>query len=265
MPAWQRFRGATVVGDVRVLRDVRSPQLRNARDVYVYLPPSHARGARRYPVLYLQDGQNLFDEETSYAGEWRVDETMEALAREGLEAIVVGIENAGGERIVEYSVAQGRGADYLRFLVETVKPLVDSEFRTERARESTGLGGSSLGGLISLYGLFLRADVFGLAAVMSPALWFAGGAVFETVERAPFADSRIYMDVGAAEHHDAERRRAYVARFERMVALLEAKGYGPDRFRHLVDPRGTHHESAWARRLPDALRFLLGPRPPGPR
>src|SRR5437763_6494714 len=136
MQAWQPFRGATVVGDVRVLRDLASPQLGNTRDLYVCLPPSHSRGRRRYPVVYMQDGQNLFDEETSYSGEWRVDETMAALAEEGIEAIVVGIENAGDDRLAEYSVAHGRGAEYLSFLVETVKPLVDAQFRTEPAREA---------------------------------------------------------------------------------------------------------------------------------
>ena len=179
-------------------------------------------------------------------------ELLRALRETGLEAIVVGIENAGDERAAEYAVARGRGGEYLSFLVETVKPLVDSDFRTERAREATALGGSSLGGLISLYGVFLRPETFGLAAIMSPALWWAGGAVFETVEQAPFVDARIYIDAGAAE------RPAYVADVERMIALLEAKGYGPERLRHVVEPGGTHHESAWARRLPDALRFLLG-------
>ena len=136
MRRWERFRGSTVVGDVRVLRDVASRELGNTRDLYVYVPPSHARGGRRYPVLYMQDGQNLFDEDTSYSGEWRVDETMETLAGEGLQAIVVGIENAGHDRVAEYSVAKGRGADYVRFLVETVKPLVDSAFRTARSTSS---------------------------------------------------------------------------------------------------------------------------------
>src|SRR5262245_49785410 len=130
MRVWQRFRGKTIVGDVRLLRGLASPQLGNERDLYVYVPPSYPRETRHYPVLYLQDGQNLFDEATSYAGEWRVDETMAALAEEGLEALVVGIENAGDARVAEYTMTQGRGADYLRFLVETVKPAVDSEFRT---------------------------------------------------------------------------------------------------------------------------------------
>jgi predicted alpha/beta superfamily hydrolase len=196
----------------------------------------------------MHDGQNLFDDATSFAGEWQVDETMEALAGEGLEPIVVGIANAGDDRAAEYAVDGGRGADYLDFLVETVKPLVDAGFPTLPGRETTALVGSSLGGLISLYGFFLRPETFGLAGAMSPALWWAKGAVLETVQRAPFVEGRIYMDAGATER---------AANFKRMVTLLEAKGYGPDRFRHLVDPGGTHHGSSWARRLPAALRFLL--------
>jgi predicted alpha/beta superfamily hydrolase len=259
VPDWEPFRGATVVGDVRLLRDLDSPQLGNARDVYVYLPPGHAAGAERYAVVYMQDGQNLFDEETSFAGEWRGDETIELLADEGIEAIVVGVANAGAERADEYSVARGRGREYLRFLAETVKPLVDSDFRTLSGRESSGLVGSSLGGLISLYGVFVEPDVFGLAGALSPALWGARRAVFRIVERAPFADARIYLDVGEDElPGQRAKTRAYVADVRRMAALLESKGYGPDRLRHVVAPGGTHHERDWARRLPDALRFLLG-------
>src|SRR5262249_21960453 len=129
---WEPFSGETVAGDVRILRELASPELGNARDVYVYLPPSHGTDERRYPVIYFQDGQNLFDDATSFAGEWRVDETLETLAAEGLEAIAVGIANAGSARPAEYSAATGdRGRDYIRFLVETVKPLVDADFRTE--------------------------------------------------------------------------------------------------------------------------------------
>jgi predicted alpha/beta superfamily hydrolase len=259
MAGWEPFRGETVVGDVRVLHDLHSPQLGNARDLYVYLPPGHAAGADRYPVVYMHDGQNLFDEETSFAGEWQVDETMEALAGEGIEAIVVGVANGGEERADEYSVARGRGRQYLRFLAETVKPLVDDDFRTLPGRETTGLVGSSLGGLISLYGVFVEPDVFGFAGALSAALWWARRAVFRIVERAPFADARIYVDVGEDElPGERAKTRRYVADVRRLVALLESKGYGPDRLRHVVEPRGTHHERDWGRRLPDALRFLLG-------
>ena len=128
----------TVVGDLKVADNIYSPQLHNRRRLFVYLPPSYAVEAdRRYPVLYMQDGQNLFDESLSYAGEWQVDETMEALSREGIEAIVVGVPNAGARRIDEYSPFKdrrlhkgGRGDWYNAFMANTLKPLIDREFRT---------------------------------------------------------------------------------------------------------------------------------------
>src|SRR5215217_1626799 len=150
----------TVVGTMKMLRDVQSPELENVRDLIAYLPPSYGDGERRYPVLYMHDGQNLFDQATSFGDEWRVDETMEELAGEGLEAIVIGVPNMGEERCEEYSpfvdaqAGGGCGDDYLEFLVRTVKPLVDRSFRTLPDRENTGIAGSSMGGLISLYGFF---------------------------------------------------------------------------------------------------------------
>jgi predicted alpha/beta superfamily hydrolase len=170
----------------------------------------------------------------------------------------VGIPNGGEARASEYSVSSGRGADYLRFLVETVKPLLDGDFRTLSGRLHTGLVGSSLGGLISLYGLFLQPEVFGFAGAMSPAFWWGRRALFKALERAPFVDARIWMDIGKTElPEDRTQTRVYVRDFERMVGLVQAKGYGDDRLRYVVEPGGTHHESAWTRRLPDALPFLL--------
>ena len=133
----------TVAGTLKVLPAVRSPQLGNRRDLLVWLPPSYEQGDARYAVLYMHDGQNLFDEATSYAGEWQVDETMQALSLEGLEVIVVGIPNAGEQRPCEYSPfadwpEQGRrGEAYLAFVVDTVKPLIDRDFRTLGDRAHT--------------------------------------------------------------------------------------------------------------------------------
>jgi predicted alpha/beta superfamily hydrolase len=179
-------RGHQVSGTIRVAPAVHSPELGNRRDILVYLPPSYHEGEGRYPVIYMQDGQNLFDEATSYAGEWGVDETMEALGREeGLEAIIVGVPNMGIQRVDEYSpfrdrrLGGGRGDDYLRFLTQTLKPQIDRDFRTLGGRKHTGILGSSLGGLISLYGFFRAPAVFGFAGVMSPSLWFAGGAIYD--------------------------------------------------------------------------------------
>ena len=263
----------TVSGTVQILRSLESPQLGNRRDVLIYLPPSYAEGGRRYPVIYMHDGQNLFDAATSYAGEWHVDETMEALARQGIEAIIVGIPNIGERRFHEYipftspEVVGVQGEEYVAFIADTVKPLIDRDFRTRPERESTGIAGSSLGGLISLYGYFRRPEVFGLAGVFSPAFRWGKRDIFPFVRQAAFSPGRIYMDVGTAEGVGlAKTRRTersfafqYLLLVRRMDELLQRKGYRPgESLRYVEEADGIHHESAWARRLPDALRFLLG-------
>jgi len=195
----------TVQGTVLALPQVWSPHLQNARDVLVYLPPSYAQAPeRRYHVLYLHDGQNLFDEYTAYAGEWQVDETLEALSREGLELIAVGVFNYGDQRRIEYNpfpsrFGAGKGEAYLHFLVETLKPLIDADFRTLPDRAHTGLMGSSMGGLISLYGFFSFAETFGIAGVMSPAFIISYREVLNYVAAQPFVGGRLYMDVGTRE------------------------------------------------------------------
>lgn len=174
LSVWPEQEGHTVVGTIKILEQLYSRQLDNRRSIMVYLPPSYNSSDQRYPVLYMHDGQNLFDAKTSYVGEWQVDETMERLSREGLEAIVVGIPNMGEQRMSEYSAsksvkygAEGQGRRYLAFLCETVKPLIDQDFRTKPEREHTGTMGSSMGGLISLFAFFHRHETFGFAGIMS--------------------------------------------------------------------------------------------------
>jgi predicted alpha/beta superfamily hydrolase len=160
---WKRYpppddgRDHTVTGHVLVLESLESPQLGNRRDIYVYLPRTYAESDRRFPVMYMQDGQNLFDRATSFGEEWGVDQILESAAPGRTEAIVVGIANTGDTRCDEYSpfrdpkLGGGAGDRYLAFLTDTVKPAVDSRFRTLPGREATGIAGSSMGGLISLY------------------------------------------------------------------------------------------------------------------
>jgi predicted alpha/beta superfamily hydrolase len=263
----------TVSGTIKILRGLVSPQLGNRRDLLIYLPPSYDETARRYPVLYMHDGQNLFDAATSYAGEWHVDETMEMLARHGIEAIIVAVPNIGERRFQEYipfpspDVQGVQGDEYVSFIADTVKPIIDRDFRTRPEREATGVAGSSLGGLISLYAYFRRPEVFGLAGVFSPALRWGKRGIFPFVNRADFSPGKIYMDVGTAEGVGlAETRRGqrplalqYLLLVRRMDEMLRRKGYRPGvSLRYVEDEGGIHHESAWARRLPDALRFLLG-------
>ncbi len=250
----------TVVGTVKVLEGFHSPQLGNERQILVYLPPSYGSGERRYPVIYMHDGQNLFDRATSFGEEWEVDQTLEAAADEGLEAIVVGIPNMGPGRLDEYGPwpepkhdAGGKGDAYLDFIVDTLKPVVDRDFRTLPERESTGIAGSSMGGLISLYAFFARQETFGFAGVMSPALWFGERRIFEFLEQAPFVDGRIYLDVGTQEGKEA------VEDVRRLRDLLVEKGYERWKsFLYFVEMGGGHNESAWARRMRRELHFLLG-------
>jgi predicted alpha/beta superfamily hydrolase len=220
----------------------------------------------------MHDGQNLFDEATSYAGEWQVDETMQALSTEGLEAMVVGVPNMDRRRVIEYTPFRvpghrtGLGEAYLTFLTETVKPLIDRSFRTLPDREHTGIMGSSLGGLISLYAFFRYPQAFGLAGAMSPALQLGEDETFGFIRAAPCPRGRIYLDVGTREAHAGKRetqgmRRessSYLELVRSMRDLLVRKGCrnGAD-LQYVEDQGGIHHESAWARRLPGALRFLL--------
>ncbi|HEX2090845.1 MAG TPA: alpha/beta hydrolase-fold protein [Longimicrobiaceae bacterium] len=265
-PVWRDYPGEedgrehTVVGTVKVLEGFHSPQLDNRRDIFAYLPPSYGSGERRYPVIYMHDGQNLFDRATSFGEEWEVDQTLEAAAEEGLEAIVIGISNLGEKRLDEYSPweepkhgAGGRGDDYLAFIVETLKPVVDRDFRTLPEREHTGIAGSSMGGLISLYGFFHRPETFGFTGVMSPALWYGERKIFDYVEAAPFTGGKIYVDVGTREG------REELADVRRLRDILVEKGYrkGKD-FLYVVEMGGAHNEQAWARRLRQEMQFLLG-------
>ena len=245
-------------GALEVIPDVESPQLGNRRDILVYLPSSYARSDRPYSVLYMHDGQNLFDPKTSFAGEWGVDVALAKAPRKGRRAIVVGIPNMGIDRIREYSPyvdernGGGAGDVYLDFITETVKPLIDARYRTLSDVEHTGIAGSSLGGLISLYAFFRAPQQFGFTAALSPALWFAGGAIFRTVETAPYVRGRIYLDVGTREGART------LANARRMRDLLMERGYrmGQD-LSWAEDKGGVHNERAWGRRLRGALPFLL--------
>lgn len=246
-------------GGLKVFRQLRSPQLGNARDILAYLPPSYDGSDRRYPVIYMHDGQNLFDPKTSFAGEWHVDGILDQASQDGVEAIVIGITNMGPARCSEYSPfhdpkhGAGHGDAYLSFIVDTVKPMVDAAFRTEPGREQTGIAGSSLGGLISLYGFFKRSEVFGLAGAMSPALWYGRGEIFGFLDAAVHVPGKIYVDVGTREGKDA------LTNVARLRDQLTTMGYrlGHDLL-YVVDRGAGHNEAAWAKRLAKELRFLLG-------
>ncbi len=249
----------TINGTVVTIASFYSPELDNRRDIMIYLPPGYDQGGERYPVVYMHDGQNLFDAATSFAGtEWGVDETMERLAGEGLQAIVVGIPNMAERRIDEYSPFEdaehggGRGEAYLAFIAQTLKPHVDRAFRTRPEPECTAIVGSSAGGLISLFALLRRPETFGLAGVLSPALWLADGAIMGVVAEVQGAPGRIYLDVGTAEGEGP------LVQARELRDLLTSRGYAPDQtLRYNEEEDGRHDEAAWAGRIGGVLTWLL--------
>ena len=261
----------TVVGTVLVWPDLECKELGRSREISVYLPPSLAEDraagrepSRRYPVIYFHDGQNMFDDPPSYVGEWEADETLEKLAKEGIEAIAVAIPNAAKARFEEYSpwrgpsvrpkdgVVGGKGDVYLEWLVEEVKPLIDRSFPTSRRRVDTGTMGSSLGGLISLYALAKYPDVFGMIGAMSPAIRWHDYEIVKLAEAGKMPRARLYLDMGGREW------RGGFEDTRRFRDALLASGWKETDISHVEDRHGIHRETAWARRLPDALRFLLG-------
>jgi len=255
-----KARRRTAPGRLEVIPAVESRELGNRRDILVYLPTSYDKGDQPYPVMYMQDGQNLFDPATSFAGEWGVDSALARAPRKGRRAIIVGIPNAGTERIREYSpfvdarIGGGMGDRYLDWIEGTVKPLIDARYRTIRDPEGTGIGGSSLGGLISLYAFFRSPARYGFAAVLSPALWFGDRQIFRFVESAGYVRGRIYLDVGTREGEGT------LTNARAMRDLLIDKGYTRGRGGNLLwveDTHGMHNEASWGRRLRAAFPFLL--------
>jgi predicted alpha/beta superfamily hydrolase len=265
MANWRNYkegRQHTVQGNLLITDNVYSPELNNARDILVWLPYSYD-GKRHYPVVYMHDGYNLFDAHTSFVGEWQVDETMTQLAEEGLEAIIVGIPN-NEERMKEYSpfpdsrfgMKSSNGDAYLRYIIDVVKPMIDQDFKTLPNATHTGMMGSSMGGLISLYAGLAYGHVFGFVGVMSPSFWFGQGRIQDTIQTLKFPTGRIYMDIGAKEGRYGTR---YMSGVKKLADALREKGYGDEWLLYVEDPQGKHDETTWARRLPNAIRFLLAP------
>ena len=257
---------SSLSGHCQVHASVPSRLVQNDRQIIVYTPPGYRDDfSTRYPVLYLQDGQNLFDSETAFCNQdWGLRGVCDDLISSGLitPLVIVGIYNSGDQRIEEYSPTKNRegiggGARrYGRFLTEDLKPLIDSEYRTLPDAVNTGLGGSSMGGLASLYlGLHYR-HVFGNLIIMSPSLWWANRAVLRIVRRmGEKSGQRIWLDVGTAEGSNP----ALVVRDARDLRnILVEHGWqlGQD-LRFVEDEGAGHDEKAWARRMRDALCYLF--------
>jgi predicted alpha/beta superfamily hydrolase len=243
-----------------------SRYLSTPRDLVVYLPPGYDSGAFRCPVLYLQDGQNLFDPHTAFGGQdWRVDVTADDLILRGTiePLIVVGVYNAGVRRISEYTPTKdarrrkgGKGERYARMMAHELKPFIDREYRTRRSAAYSGVGGSSLGGLVSLETGLRYPRVFGRLAILSPSVWWDNRSILEMVRAYQFeVRPRIWLDSGTDEG-DAPHQT--VAELELLRDALIEKGWreGVD-LRCSVAHGAGHNEHAWAARFGDVLQYLF--------
>ena len=235
------------------------------RNVAIYLPPGYFDGRdRRFPTLYMQDGQNLFDPAASFAGvAWHADETAQELTlKKKIQPLIIIAVGNTSDRTNEYTpvISRGRGGradEYGRWLIEELKPFIDANYRTLPGREFTGVGGSSLGGLFALHMGFTRPDIFGRIAAMSPSAWWANGFILREAaalsERLPL---RIWLDMGKREG------RHFLAQTRLLQDILRGKGWQKNRralladFRYLEAPKARHDEFSWGARFDKVLKFL---------
>lgn len=255
-----------IAEQLRLHENFGSAYLGQPRNVLVYLPPGYgANTEQRYPVLYLHDGQNLCNPADAFGGvAWAIDDTAQnlILAGEIEPLIIVGIYNAGECRLDEYTPVaaqrgrmRGRGGQadqYGRMIIEELKPFIDNHYLTKPEREYTGVGGSSLGGLVSLYLGFKRPDIFSRVAAISPAVWWAGNQIIrETAKLPERIPLRIWLDIGKKEGVQIKHQ------VRALKEMLLAQGWqiGAD-LSYVEIPNARHEESAWAARFGDVLRFL---------
>jgi predicted alpha/beta superfamily hydrolase len=249
----------TALPNVHVLEPMTIPGLDRPRTVRIYLPPGYeAAPDARYPVLYLHDGQNLFDDATSYVGEWGVDESLDALAAEGLPFIAVGVDHGVDKRINELTpwlqpkFGRAEGIEYLEFVARTVKPFVDAHYRTLPGREHTLVGGSSMGGVMSHYAVYKYPQVFGKALVFSPAYWTGLALPFDyTVGRCLPPGTRYYAVTGSKEGAEALQDLAH------MTAVMKANAAPGVAMFSEVREGAEHNERFWREEFPKAIRWLF--------
>ncbi len=247
----------TVSPNVQVLTEVFTFPDETPRRVWVYLPPEYAQTDMRYPVVYMHDGQNVFSESISYAGEWGVDETLDTLASQGLRVpIVVAVEHGGESRMQELSpwtnpeFGSAQGVAYLDFLTSSVKPYIDSHFRTLPSARNTAIMGSSMGGLMAHYAIVKHPEIFSRAAIFSPSFWFSQ-QTFTFTETHPLPEThKLYFIVGEKEGKQMSDGMSS------MVTLHQAQQHPDEALYSKVVAGQDHNEAFWQSEVEGALRWL---------
>ena len=250
----------TATENVKIISEkFEIPQLKTTRRIWIYLPKNYEKSNKKYEVMYLQDAQNLFDDATSYAGEWQVDETLNKIfEKTGKSLIVVGIDNGGEKRIEELSPYKnakyggGNGDNYVKFIVETLKPFIDKNYRTKPQRKFTTIGGSSLGSLISVYAAVKYPETFGKVLAFSSAFWFNAKELNEFISHSKvnLKHQKYYFVQGKHEDEDME------AQTKRVIENLKSKNVKSKNIFLKIDEDGKHNEMYWRREFEVAVLWL---------
>ena len=250
----------TATENVKIISEkFEIPQLKTTRRIWIYLPKDYETSHKKYEVMYLQDAQNLFDDATSYAGEWQVDETLNKIfEKTGKSLIVVGIDNGGEKRIEELSPYKnakyggGNGDNYVKFIVETLKPFIDKNYRTKPQRKFTTIGGSSLGSLISVYAAVKYPETFGKVLAFSSAFWFNAKEMNEFISssKVNLKQQKYYFIQGKHEDEDMEEQT------NRVIENLKSKNVKPKNIFLKIDEDGKHNEMYWRREFEGAVLWL---------
>lgn len=269
--ALQSALNLSVVGDLR-LHEFQSRIFNNKRMLRVWLPPAYdapENKDRHYPIFYLNDGQNLFDRAAAFAGvEWQVDETADRLIRQNQvpALIIVGIDHGQKDRAREFlayrsmnpPVLRPQGKRYPEFLLNEVMPFLYLRYRIARGPENTGLGGSSLGAIVSLYTVIDRPGIFGRLLLESPSLFICNRRMLKYSHAFRQWPERIFLAMGTKEAGREDKDKQVVEDARELERILRREGLRDDRLRVKIDEGATHSESEWAKRFPEALTFLFG-------
>ncbi len=245
---------------IKVFSDeVEPPPLGRKRRIAALLPYDYDETDKRYPVLYLQDGQNLLEYRSPY-GNWNVDRRLEEMAKEGKgDIIIIAIDHAEEDRIREFSPPEvtkfgvSAGRQYAQYMVKELKPFVDENFRTLPGRQFTGVGGSSMGGLISIYCAFIYPEIFGKIMVFSPSLWLTPKIYFQAINFFNPFQTKIYLYAGGKEG------ASMVPNVQRLKTAFQRKGLDGSKiqFNLSIDPEGEHNEAKWGEEFPRAVEWLF--------
>lgn len=232
-----------------------APQLQGEKKIWIYLPQAYSHSDKEYAVIYMHDAQNLFDAKTSYVGEWSVDEYLDSISHN--TAIIIGIEHGDEKRMDEltpfanHKYGGGKGDTYLDFIINTLKPHIDTTYRTLKERKHTSIFGSSLGGLLSFYALIKYPETFGNAGIFSPSFWFSN-RIFDFVSHSDISpDSRFYFLAGSKESENIIKDQT------KMIELLRKKGVPQESLKSIIIKGGEHNEVLWRENFPEAYQWLI--------